>query len=101
MIKPSVTSTNLQLGKLSAGLDEEIAAVGSQPAFQKVFVYNISTNPAHELTILISPDSTGDDRFGHISVAVNRGYGILVGAPLHDIGSMLRCGLICCLFASG
>ncbi len=89
MVKPSDTSRNLYFGQFAAALDEELAAVGSYLNFQKVFVYNISINPAQELAVLKSPDSTGNDKFGFQAVAVSRGYGILVGAHLHDIGSTL------------
>ncbi len=89
MIKASDTSAELRLGKNAVALDEDIAAFGSDSAFQKVFVFNISVNPAEELGILSSPDSTSADEFGHTAVAVSRQYGILVGAEQHDIGGML------------
>ncbi len=86
VIKPSDASS-LQLGTWAAAIDGEILAAGSL-LLQKVFVYNISINPAQEILILTSPDSTGSDSFG-ISVAVSREYGILVGAHGHDIGGTL------------
>ncbi len=86
MIKPSDTTAKLRFGA-STAIDEEIAAVGSM--FQKVFVYNISVNPAQELATLTSPDSTGNDAFSVEGVAVSRQYGILVGAAQHDTGRML------------
>ncbi len=89
MIKPSDTSRTLLFGTFAAAIDEEIAAVGSNHNFQKVFIYNISVNPAQELAVLKSPDSTGKDQFGSSTVAVSKRYGILVGAPFHDIGSTL------------
>ncbi len=89
VIKPSDTSRDLWLGRFATALDEELAAVGSNKNIQKVFIYNISVNPAQELAVLKSPDSTGNDDFGFRAVAVSRRYGILVGAPYHDIGSTL------------
>ncbi len=90
VIKASDTSADLRLGKNAVALDEDIAAFGSAPAFQKVFIFNISVNPAEELGILSSPDSpAGADEFGHRAVAVSRQHGILVGAEQHDIGSTL------------
>ncbi len=86
MIKPSDTSSDLRIG-LALAIDEEIAAVGS--AIQKVFIYNISVTPAKELTVLESPESTGEDGFGEYAVEINREYGILVGARHHTVGSML------------
>ncbi len=99
MVKPSNTSSNQRFGEYAAALDEELAAVGSWtgPDLQKVFVYNISVNPAKELAVLTNPDRSpsGDDRFGVIAVAVSREYGILVGAHDHDIGSAFISGLSC------
>ncbi len=79
VIKPSVTTANLKLGRNPAALDKEIAAVASHSDFQKVFAYDISVIPAEELAILNSPDNTSTDYFG-FSVAVSRDFGILVGA---------------------
>ncbi len=87
MVKPSDASSNLYLGSVASALDGDLAAVGSN--FQKVFVYNIRVNPAQEIAILTSPDSTGNDNFGSQSVAVSKEYGIIVGAYTHDIGSKL------------
>ncbi len=86
MIKPSDTSSNLNFGHWTAAIDGEIAAVGiGKTAKGKVYVYNISTEPAQELSVLISPDGTDSDSFGY-AVAVNQKYGILVG----DTGGMFR-----------
>ncbi len=88
MIKPSNTSANLHFGRGNA-LDGDIAAIGTRSNFQLVFVYNITSNPAEELAILTSPDSTGDDKFGSDGViAVNRAYGVIVGAYHHNIGGI-------------
>ncbi len=87
MITPSGNFSDLWFGYYAAAIDEEIVAVGSAKVFEKVFVFNISTNPAQQLAVLSSPDGTDTDRFGKDAVAVNRKYGILVGAPYHKIGS--------------
>ncbi len=88
VIKPSVKSASLTFGRISA-LDGEIAAVGTRGDFRKVFLYNITLNPAEELAILTSP-GTGNDWFGSVDVEVNKKYGVLVGAPLHDTPSIYK-----------
>ncbi len=90
VIKPSDASSNLMFGS-QLHVDGEIAAVGSTRYFsvQKVFVYNVTVNPAQEMAILTIPDSTGDDRFGWQAIAISREYGILVGAHNHKIAGML------------
>ncbi len=87
VLKPSDNSSYLSFGRVS-GLDGEIAAVGSHKG--KVFVYNISTDPAQELSVLTSPDGTSSYGFGRNAVAVNQKYGILVGAYQHNTGGMFR-----------
>ncbi len=94
VIKPTDTSNSLEIGNTAVAIDEEIAAVGSNSTVQKVFLYDISVNPAKEIAILTSPDGTGDDQFGH-NVAVSREYGILVGAYLHDVGGNLISWISC------
>ncbi len=91
VIKPSGNFSLLQIGRYAAAIDEEIVAVGSFLSAKKVFVFNISTNPAQQLAILSSPDDTVTvDGFGKHAVAVNRKHGIiLIGAPFHEIASML------------
>ncbi len=83
------------LGRYAAAIDEEIVAVGSwssSTTSRRVFVFNISTNPAQQLSVLGSPDGGTQCRFG-VAVAVNRNYGILVGADHRDIEGMLPSGV--------
>ncbi len=72
----------------AAGIDEEIVAVASYSVLDSipsvVFVFNISTNPTQQLAVLSSPEGP-DDAFGKTTVAVNRKYGVLVGAALSTL----------------
>ncbi len=92
VVKPAGTSTGLTLGE-SAALDENIVAIGGvaftvDKVDAKVYVFNISTNPAQQLTILSSHIHSSKS-FG-VAVAVSRKHGILVGSPKDDFGSMFE-----------
>ncbi len=86
LIKPSETAIFL-FGQVVA-LEGKIAAIGAVK--EKVFVYNITTDPAQELAIITSPDSDGSDRFAFDAVAVNNEYGVLVGAREYNGGTETR-----------
>ncbi len=95
VVKPAVTSRGLKLGQ-SAALDENIVAVGEvryiwgNKADAIVYVFNISTNPAQQLTILSIWHGIHSSRVFGMAVAVSRKHGILVGSAGSDVGSMFE-----------
>ncbi len=63
VIKPSICRL---LGENALALDGEVLAAGSE--YHRVFIYNISLNPAQEIAILTSPDSTDSIRsYDHLA----------------------------------
>ncbi len=89
IVKPAGTFLYQHIG-FSAALDENIIAVGGLPTlpqFKQVYAFDISINPAQQLTVLSSDRSSL--LFG-TAVAVSRKHGILVGAPYDDVGSMFE-----------
>ncbi len=91
VVKPAKATDGLDicLG-ITAAIDENIIAVGSL-AFPEVYVFNISTIPAQQLTIL-SSSAWSKSHIAVNTVAVNRKHGILIGAPEDDVGSTLEAG---------
>ncbi len=91
MINPSGPDSIEALVGSTAAMDEEMVALSSFK--MKIFVFDISANPTLQVAVLGSTDSTTyhlGDGFGMYGLAVNRKYGILVGAPILQIGSNVR-----------